>query len=494
MVLHLSPPLALKQPLDTLVIPVCEDADIHYRSVSSLQRRALAVKEFKGRKGDVLTLYDIPRTRLKRVMYMGLGKKETLGAEAFRAMAAAAVKRVIDADLDRVWLVVPSAAKSGLKIDALLPALMEGALLANHRFDRYKGKKEHQVLSEIHLVAKPSEVMVGQGFANRVETICQASLMARQWVDTPSNDKRPEPLAAELANAGRDAGLSVQVMDEHELKALGFGALLAVSTGSANKPAMVVFSHRGSNAAKTIALVGKGVTFDSGGLNLKRSDSIEAMKIDMAGAAVVAATMIAAARLKFPVNLVAALPLVENMPSGTATRPGDIVQSVSAKTVEIGNTDAEGRLILADAISWVIGKHQPDLLIDLATLTGACVVALGEKIAGVFSRNDRLAETLVAAGNQTHERCWRMPLPEDYRELIKSEIADIRNMSSSKWGGAITAALFLSEFVGETPWAHIDIAGPSFTQKATPYGPPGATGFGVRLLCEFLLRLKGLEG
>ncbi|MDH3798960.1 MAG: peptidase M17, partial [Desulfobacterales bacterium] len=234
---------------------------------------------------------------------------------------------------------------------------------------------------------------------------------------------------------------------------------------------------------------GKGVTFDSGGLNIKTGGSMAGMKADMSGAAVVAAAMITLARLKTKSHVIGAIPIVENMPSGKATRPGDIVRSYAGKTIEIGNTDAEGRLILIDAMAYVVKKHKPQVMIDLATLTGACVVALGEKIAGVFTPDDELAEAIIASGNKSHERCWQMPLPEDYKELLKSDFADLNNMASSRWGGAITAALFLSEFSGDTRWAHIDIAGPAYLKKGDAYCGPGGTGFGVRLLCDLIEKL-----
>ena len=280
--------------------------------------------------------------------------------------------------------------------------------------------------------------------------------------------------------------LKIQVLSESQLKQKKFNALLAVAAGSQCKPGLVVLEHKAAGAKKTVALVGKGVTFDSGGLNIKTGGSIADMKSDMSGAAAVAATLITAARLKTKVNLIGAIPIVENMPSGKATRPGDIIRSYAGKTIEIGNTDAEGRLILIDAMAYVLKKYKPQLLIDLATLTGACVVALGEKIAGVFSNDAQLAASIASAGEKTHERCWHMPLPDDYKELLKSDFADINNMPSSRWGGAITAALFLSEFVGDTPWAHIDIAGPAYLKKENAYCGPGGSGFGVRLLMEFL--------
>ena len=288
----------------------------------------------------------------------------------------------------------------------------------------------------------------------------------------------------------KKARLKVQLLNEKELKQKKFGALLAVAAGSQSKPSLVVLEHKVKGAKKTVALVGKGVTFDSGGLNLKPGSSMAGMKADMSGAAAVAATLITAATLNKKINIIGAIPIVENMPSGRATRPGDIVNSFSGKSIEIGNTDAEGRLILIDAMSYVIKKYKPHSIIDLATLTGACMVALGEKIAGVFSNDDTLSRIIVESGEKTRERCWHMPLPEDYKKLLKSDFADLNNISSTRWGGAITAALFLSEFVKDTPWAHIDIAGPAYINKASAYCGPGGTGFGVRLLTEVVDKLK----
>ncbi len=254
---------------------------------------------------------------------------------------------------------------------------------------------------------------------------------------------------------------------------------------------MAVLEYKSKKAKKTVALVGKGITFDSGGINLKPGGSSRDMKTDMAGAAAVAATLITIATLKPSINVVGIVPLVENMPSGSAYRPGDIIKTYHGKTVEVGNTDAEGRLILCDALAYAVKTYRPRTIIDLATLTGACIVALGEKFAGAFSFDDKLAEAIVQSGKNTHERCWRLPLPDDYKESLKSEIADINNISGGDLGGAgaITAALFLSEFVGDTRWAHIDIAGPSYDKKGNGYCGPGGTGFGVRLLCDLLEKL-----
>jgi leucyl aminopeptidase len=336
------------------------------------------------------------------------------------------------------------------------------------------------------LMATAAQKKAYSVLAESVSAVCDASLMAREWVSTPSNDKRPEAFAEMIQNAARSTGLKIRIMDERWLEKQQFGAMLAVAQGSSAKPRLVTMEYAPKGAKKTVVLVGKGVTFDSGGINLKPSGSIETMKMDMSGAAAVAGTMMALARLKPDVKVMGVMPIVENMPSGTAIRPGDIIRSYAGKTIEIGNTDAEGRLILIDAMAWAIKHYQPDTLIDLATLTGACLVALGEKIAGVFSKDPELAAAFVASGEKTHERCWHLPLPEDYKELLKNDFADLNNVSSGRWGGAITAALFLSEFVGDTRWAHIDIAGPAWAKKASDYCGAGGTGFGVRLLCDVI--------
>lgn len=479
-----------KVKIETLVIPVCEDNDIHEdQTISLLIEKAKGFKEFKGEKGDNLIFYNPEEVNAQRVILLGLGTLEKTDLETLRQVGGRAVKECIKKDLSEVQIAVPCAGKINLDIASVIEGVMEGAFLGNHLFDRYKQDKKHKPLSEINLLVKPDMVDKFNELLSRVELVCQGSILAREWVTMPSNDKRPEAFTQSIVSLAEQEDLTVTVLDEKELELNKFGAMLAVAAGSPSKPRLLVLEYNPKAAEKTVALVGKGVTFDSGGINLKPSSGLEQMKMDMAGAAAVAGTLITAARLKTGVRTIGVIPIVENMPSGNAARPGDIVRSYSGKTVEIENTDAEGRLILIDAISYAIKQYKPQTLIDMATLTGACAVALGEKIAGVFSFDEKLAEDIVFSGKKTHERCWRMPLPDDYKELIKSDLADIKNMSSSRWGGAITAALFLSEFVEDTRWAHIDIAGPAYIKKESDYCGVGGTGFGVRLLCDLLEKL-----
>lgn len=479
-----------RQKANIIFVPVCENKAIHSDPlISALVKRAVALEEFKGKTDQELTLYQPPGCAAERVVFRGMGKAEALDTETLRQMAGKCVKRCIQMGMTRLWIAAPDPAAAGIAEFDGAAALMEGAFLGNHIFDRYKEKKERKLLTRMDVLVPSTVAARHRRLPAQIETVCGAALMAREWVNLPSNEKPPEILAQLIAGEANKRGLGVEVFTEKQLRQKKMGALLAVAAGSANRPALVVIQHNGRIRRPPVVLVGKGVTFDSGGINLKTGDSLPDMKSDMAGAAAVAAALIAAAGLKLKRRLIGVIPLVENMVSGSSARPGDIVKTFSGKTVEIGNTDAEGRLILADAMAYADWRFKPEVMIDVATLTGACVVALGEKIAGVFSKDEALQSNLVASGHRTHERCWPLPLPEDYRELLKSSVADIGNMPSSRYGGAISAALFLSEFVGQTRWAHIDIAGPAYHKKEGAYCGPGGTGFGVRLLMDWLMNL-----
>ncbi|MGD9007536.1 MAG: leucyl aminopeptidase [Desulfobacteraceae bacterium] len=479
-----------KSKIEMLAVPDCEDRDIHKNSdLKKTLAAARSLEEYSGGHKQQVMLLNPDGTRTRRCVCVGLGKSEEITPDRMRIFAGQAVKAALKSELKRLVIAVPEAKPLGLSLNTLLAAIMEGAILANHAFNRYKEKPKTKPLQRVLLLAPSQTARRYKHLIDTVEAVCRGTLQARDWTSTPSNDKVPAQFARAIAAAARKSGLKTRVMNEAFLKKDKFGALLAVSVGSKNGPRLVELDYAPRGAKQTIVLVGKGVTFDTGGVNLKPSTGLSTMKVDMAGAASVAASMLAVARLKPKHRVVGLMPLVENMISGSATRPGDVVTSFDGKTVEIGNTDAEGRLILIDAMAYAKKKFKPDVMIDMATLTGACVVALGEKIAGVFSPDDALAQAIVESGNATEERCWRMPLPEDYGKLLKSDVADISNMPASRYGGAITAALFLSEFVGDTRWAHIDIAGTAYTKKATDYCGPGGTGFGVRLICDWIQKL-----
>jgi leucyl aminopeptidase len=352
--LHLISVDLKRRPIKALFIPVCEDQPLHADPVvAALVERARAVAEFKATKDQEITLYQPAGCAAGRVVFRGIGKKEALNAEGLRQMAGKSARRCQKMGFDRMKL----------------------AAAERHR-------------------RLPAEV----------RSVCGGALLAREWVSLPSNATPPEALAALIAREAYAAGLSVEVLREKELRRKNMGALLAVAAGSANRPALLVLRHR-PDRRPPVALVGKGVTFDSGGINIKTGDGQPDMKGDMAGAAAVAAMLITAARLRMKQPLVGVIPLVENMVSGTSTRPGGIVRTFSGKSVEIGNTDAEGRLILVDALVYAERRFKPEAMVDVATLTGACVIALGEKIAGVFAKDEALQEVLVAAGRRTHKRC-----------------------------------------------------------------------------------------
>ena len=472
---------------ETIVIPVCEDENIHKNNaILSLIKQAMNYPEFKGEKDQELTLYNPLEFKITRAVFIGMGKCEKVDIEALRAFSGQGVRRCIDKNISEILITVPDAKNLKTDTSAIVYGMMEGGFLANHLFDRYKKKKEKEPLRQIDFLLEKDEAEKYGSLTSKVETVCAGTILAREWVSTPSNDKQPEEFTDSIVAVAEKEELEITVLDQKALEQQKFNAMLSVAAGSQSSPRLIILAHQPRGAAKTIALVGKGVTFDSGGINLKPSKALEDMKQDMSGAAAVAATMITLSRLKMPVNVIGVIPVVENMPSGNAARPGDIVKTYNGKTVEISNTDAEGRLILCDAISYVIEKYKPGALIDVATLTGACVVALGEKIAGLFSLDQQLADAIIKSGLKTHERCWQLPLPHDYKELLKSDFADLNNVSNSGWGGAITAALFLSEFAEHTRWAHIVIAGTAYIKKQTEYCNPGGTGFGVRLLINLL--------
>jgi len=481
-------PKAIKT--DLMLLLVCEDTALYNDAkMLALIDQGRQYPEFSGKSGDEMILYAPAGTKAQRVMLAGLGKAGDVTAESLRRAAGKAVGRAVNADMSGLLICMPEARACGVEPGDAAEALMEGAVLANYRFDFYKKEKLHNALKSIAFAVAKDFAGQARSLAQKTEIVCKGTHMARNWVSMPPNDKRPARFARSIVKAAEKHPLEAVVLDSGDLRKNKMQALLAVAAGSSGRPQMVILDYKPETWDQTVVLVGKGVTFDSGGINLKPASGLETMKQDMAGAAAVAATMIATARTGSGKRVVGVMPLVENMPSGNSYRPGDIVKTASGKSVEIGNTDAEGRMILADALHYAIGQYRPDVVIDMATLTGACVVALGEKIAGVFSTDTDLAEAISQAGQKTHERCWSMPMPEDYRENLKSDFADLKNVGKNRYGGAIAAALFLSEFTKGSRWAHIDIAGPAYAAKGNDYCGPGGTGFGVRLLCRVIENL-----
>jgi len=381
--------------------------------------------------------------------------------------------------------------KTNYKAQDIANEMGLGFELASYSFDKYKTDKKPEdfpKLEAIHFVSK--EKLDKKAYANTA-ALANAVRYARDLTNEPANELTPAIYAADVKRL-EHLGLKVTLLNKAELKKKGFNLLLSVAQGSANEPYVCVIEHNGNKKKKgyDVALVGKGVTFDSGGISLKPGRGMAEMKQDMAGSAVVAASLKAAAQQKLNLNIVGVIGLVENMPSGTATRPGDIVTSLSGKTVEILNTDAEGRLVLGDCLTYAEQTYKPERIIDIATLTGSILMALGSEMAGLFTNDDVLAELLSISGEQSGEELWRMPMTDNYRNMVKSDIADLKNLSESKGAGSITAACFLEAFLqNKTPWAHLDIAGMDLFSSPRDLYTKGASGFGVLLLNKFLRNL-----
>ncbi|MCP2338526.1 leucyl aminopeptidase [Actinomadura rupiterrae] len=423
-----------------------------------------------GKAGEVVKLPTLGALPAALIVAVGLGDAADLDAEGLRRAAGAALRAL--AGKTKVAVALPAASAADLEAVAL------GALLGNYGFAAYRTSEKPGPVEEIVLVGAGDEAAV-----RRAETLSSAITLVRDLVNTPPSDLSPEDFAEVATKVAADGGLAIEVLDEKELVDGGYGGIVGVGQGSANPPRLVRLSYTHPEAAKTLALVGKGITFDSGGLSLKPAEGMDWMKSDMGGAGAVLGALAAIAALKPAVNVVGYLALAENMPSGTAQRPSDVLRVYGGKTVEVLNTDAEGRLVMADAIVRS-GEDAPDLLIDVATLTGAQLVALGTRTTGVMANDDDVREKVVAAAVAAGEPSWGMPLPEELRKGLDSAVADIANISGERWGGMLVAGVFLKEFVPDgVRWAHLDIAGPSYN-KGEPYGytPKAGTGAAVRTL------------
>jgi leucyl aminopeptidase len=440
--------------------------------------RAFNVAEFKGAKGKSCTIL-APGAGLTRVLAVGLGKP----AEVTQRILEEAGGTII-ASLSRETTV---AVANGALTAQQAAEVALGAVLRSYRFDRYRTKEKPEDKPKLSkLTVLTAEVPKAKAAWEPLDATAKGVFITRDLVSEPPNVLDP-PEMAERCRKLSELGLKVEILGPKEMGKLGFGALLGVSQGSVKEPRMVVMHWNGASGGgrkskdKPVVFVGKGVTFDTGGISIKPAGGMEDMKWDMAGAGTVIGLMAALAGRKAKVDAIGLVGLVENMPSGNAQRPGDVVTSYSGQTIEVINTDAEGRLVLADVIWYAQQKYDPKFMVDLATLTGAIIIGLGHEYAGLFSNDDSLSQKLMAAGQVTGERVWRMPLDEAYDKQIRSEIADMKNVGGRP-GGSITAAQFIQRFVNGKPWAHLDIAGMAWSTKDAPVTPKGATAFGVRLL------------
>lgn len=462
------------------------------KALDGLLAKIAKEEGFDGKEGETLLFRTLGKLPARQVLVTGLGERKDFSLETVRRVTAISVKKAKEVRAKNIGSIVHGAGIGGLRARDAARAMAEGALLANYCFTKFRKedekKEQKRAIKTFALVerdarkARPTEQGIEEG---KIEA--QGAIFARDLVNEPSLHMTPVQLKAkaeEIAKASKGK-IKIKSYDKSALERMKAGGILAVAMGSDHPPYLVHMIWKPRGAKRKVALVGKAITFDSGGLSLKPSGAMETMKCDMAGAAAVLGVFSALTDWNPKAEVHGIFAACENMPSGKAIRPGDVVRSMSGKTIEILNTDAEGRVTLADSLFYA-AKLKPNYLIDLATLTGACVIALGEGITGLMSNSEKLTSKILDAAKVSGEQIWELPMPKEYRELTLSKVADLKNVAGRP-AGAITAGIFLKEFVGETPWVHLDIAGPAFIEKETiSYLPLGGSGFGVRTLLHFL--------
>lgn len=473
---------------EAVVFGIFEDSDFSKKENFPNFKKEAERAKFKGNLGESFFYSEKLFEPKKQVLFVGLGKKKDYGSQQARNSTALAVRKLQERNIlsAEFWL-HPEEAKD--KKSEIISAITEGLILTNTKYQRFITDKEKisKGIEEFFICVKKEDKDFEKGLKIG-EILSEAVLFARDLITSPSNEITPQYLAEEALSLSKAYGFKAKIMDEKECEKMGMGAFLAVAKGSQNKPRFIHLSYKAKGAKKTIGFVGKGLTFDSGGISLKPAEGMGAMKSDMSGAAAVLGAMKALGELKPKVNIEMVIAACENMPSGSAMRPGDIIKSMSGKTIEVQNTDAEGRLTLADALTY-IQKQNVDEVIDLATLTGACMIALGTDIAGIMGNDNDFVDYLLKISQKSGDALWQLPLESNYIRFIKSPIADVCNISRVRWGGAITAGLFLKFFVeNKIKWAHIDIAGPAYRDDDLNenHRAEGA-GFGVRLLAKYAL-------
>ena len=498
-----------RQTTQILALPVAEQAALPPWSrnwpaaVKAALEQLLKAKDATGKLNELVAIPAPPGLKAQWIYAVGVGRLEDLTPDRWRQMAATVARRA--QAQKRTSLAIPVDGV-GPKLSAELAGQVftEGVRLGTYRFTEFKslGDEERKALESATLVvgrgvSRGTHPVDGSAVATGVTrgtVIAEAVCAARDLINLPSNVKFPERIAGRVQTLTREAGIRCRVYKKSELVRMGMNAILAVGQGSVHPPVFVTLEYAGpgARAKAPLVFIGKGITFDSGGISIKPSDKMDQMKYDMSGGAAVVGALAAVAGLKLPVRVVGLIPFSENLPSGSAQRPGDIIKTYLGKTVEVLNTDAEGRLVLADALGFA-QRYKPQAIVDLATLTGACITALGHYACGLLTNHRDLAERVKTAAERTHERVWELPLWPEYSEHVKSEVADLKNIGDGGAGaGTITAAAFLKEFAGDTPWAHLDIAGMAWSERDQAYLTKGGTGFGVRLLTELAASWKPL--
>tara|TARA_B100001250_G_scaffold409184_1_gene433019 strand:+ start:7613 stop:9115 length:1503 start_codon:yes stop_codon:yes gene_type:complete len=447
-------------------------------------QQAIDLKDFTGKLCETQLHYAPDSSPFRRILIIGLGYEKDFNLESARRVAAVSIRKLDEIGVRSVATTLFSVGSNNLSSQEMAQALTEGSYLALYRFESHRSKKINKGIQKLTVLASEEKYLTSIKKGVKIgESISEGTILARNLINEPADVITPKALANVAKELSQNhASIRCRVINERSIEKLGMGALLAVGQGSSNPPHFIILDHNPHLKSRPLVFVGKGITFDSGGLSLKSTSGIINMKCDMAGAGAVIGAMSAISKLKLKRRIIAIIPAAENMPDGKSFRPGDVIKTLSGKTIEVISTDAEGRLVLADSLTYA-EQFNPSAVIDLATLTGACVTALGHHAAGLFCSDDLLANRLIEAGQYTHERVWRLPLWPEYREQIEGEVADMKN-SGGPPGGASTAAALLYEFAGNYPWAHIDIAGTATSNQFNYYTPKGGVGFGVRLLTQ----------
>ncbi|MFC2002917.1 leucyl aminopeptidase [Chloroflexota bacterium] len=446
--------------------------------------------EIKGKLKEVTLIHSLGKLPASRVVVVGLGKKQELSQDKIRGAVAEACRLLRQKGVENIATIPLGAGIASISLEGSGRAIAEGALLGLYTFRQHITKAaEHGEIKEFTIVgADNTKIPLLEQRCNEGRILAEATNLARDMVNEPANYETPSRMAETAAKLAESYGLEFSVLNREQMQEMGMGALLGVAQGSQQPPKFIILHYRGSDSSELdVVLAGKGITFDSGGISIKPSEGMGEMKGDMAGGAAVIAAMSAIAQLKPKINVTAFVPATENLPSGSALKPGDILTAMNGKTIEIISTDAEGRLILADALNYA-KKLEAKAIVDVATLTGACRIALGDICTGAFSNNQELVTKVIAAGTEAGERIWQLPMYEEYKEQNKSDVADIKNVGG-RYAGAITAAQFLAEFAGDTPWVHLDIAGTNLIEKEQGWLVKGATGVPVRTLVNLVLYL-----
>jgi leucyl aminopeptidase len=447
--------------------------------------------DFEAKPSQISVIYTRGLLPAKRIALVGLGKQSEFNLEKLRIAFAKVMQHLRNLNIKEAATSVDLNLIPNVK-DKVAQAVVEGALLGLYQYTPFKtvDREDLKNMEQLNIIAEEKDFSLIEATIKKVQVITQAVYFTRDLVSAPGNEMTPTILAKKAQGIATRKKVSCKVLDKVKMKELGMNSLLGVASGSNEEPKFIILEYTGGKKnAAPIALVGKGLTFDSGGICIKPAEKMDEMKSDMSGGAAVMGAIMASAELQLPLNIVGLIPATENMPSGTAYKPGDILKSYSGKTIEVINTDAEGRLILADALAYA-SKYKPAAIIDVATLTGSCIIALGDDVIGMLGTDDKLKSEINKAAQATGELVWELPLWESYHEHIKSDIADYKN-SGGRAAGTITAAAFLSKFVGDFAWVHLDIAGPAWTDKDKTYIPKGASGITVRLLVEFLRNRAG---